>query len=198
MNGLSCGMRRHARLLALLLCSLNGLWGCVLQAEEIDRAKALKVECVYMYNFAKFVQWPAEAFAEVNSPLRIGILNNREMLEITRELLGSKTAQNRSLEFLHFDRYDESSKTSLAKCHIVFLSSKDLAENRQVCIDLQSSGVLTVSDESKFATNGGMIEFFLNDSKIALRINHEVVQAARLKISSQILRLAEIVKTLKE
>ncbi len=55
--------------------------------------------------------------------------------------------------------------------------------------------VLTVSDADDFASQGGIIEFFTDKSRIRLRINLDAADAAKLTISSKLLRVAEVVRT---
>ena len=49
-----------------------------------------------------------------------------------------------------------------------------------------------MSDIEGFAELGGMIELFTEKSKVRMRINLEAVKAANLKISSKLLRVAEV------
>ena len=62
----------------------------------------------------------------------------------------------------------------------------------QILSNLRGRSVLTVSDIEGFAGLGGMVELFTERSKIRMRINLEAVKAANLKISSKLLRVAEL------
>jgi hypothetical protein len=63
---------------------------------------------------------------------------------------------------------------------------------------LKGRPILTVGDTDRFAGRGGMIRFVTDRNRIRLRINLEAATAANLKISSKLLRPAEIVATGKE
>jgi hypothetical protein len=52
----------------------------------------------------------------------------------------------------------------------------------------------TVGDVSGFSRNGGMVELFLQDGKVRFEINLAAARQSRLKISSQLLKVARIVR----
>ena len=59
----------------------------------------------------------------------------------------------------------------------------------------RKKGVLTISDLPKFAEYGGNIGFIEQDGRIRFEINLESAQQARLRISSQLLKLGTIVRS---
>jgi hypothetical protein len=54
--------------------------------------------------------------------------------------------------------------------------------------------ILLVSDAENFAAQGGMIQFSLRDNKLKLVVNLNSVKQANLKLSSKLLRMAEILE----
>ena len=57
----------------------------------------------------------------------------------------------------------------------------------------QGTPTLTVSDMDRFIQKGGMVGFILDESRVRFNINLTATQEARLKISSQLLKLAKMV-----
>ncbi len=82
---------------------------------------------------------------------------------------------------------------NLTQCHVLFIS--ELAKNLllQVFIDIKSHPVLTMGEDQEFMGSGGMVSMINKEGKIQLSVNLAAVKAARLSISSNLLRLAKIV-----
>ncbi len=82
----------------------------------------------------------------------------------------------------------------IGECHILFISRSENERVPEILSAVKNRPVLTVSDGDGFASQGGIIEFFTDKSRIRLRINLDAAQAANLTISSKLLRVAEIVR----
>ena len=59
---------------------------------------------------------------------------------------------------------------------------------------MKGAPVLTVGDGDGFARGGGMIGLFVEDGRMRFAINPNAAQRAGLRLSSQLLKLARIVK----
>jgi hypothetical protein len=144
-----------------------------------------QLKAAFLFNFAKFIEWPPEAFAEKESPFIIGILGDNPFgKELERTILG-KTVNGRMLEIRTFD-----SPAEAKKCHILFIGSSENKRLPEVLDNLHGTSVLTVSDWVHFTKNGGMINFVLESNRIRFRINDQAARGAGLKISSKLLNLA--------
>jgi len=55
-----------------------------------------------------------------------------------------------------------------------------------------------VSDIDSFASQGGMVHFVTADKSVQLQINLDALKAAKLTMSSKLLRAAEIVSSKKK
>mgnify|MGYP001041984797 CR=1 FL=1 len=83
----------------------------------------------------------------------------------------------------------------LAECAILFLPMTDKTELAKVLKKLGASPVVTVSDCAGFAGFGVMVNFFkeAETGKVKFEINNLAAGDAKLKISSQLLKLAKII-----
>ena len=70
-------------------------------------------------------------------------------------------------------------------------ATKHLAE---ILKTVEGLRVLTIADIGNFLPQGGMIHFQLDQGKVRFEINPDAAARARLKISPDLLELAEIVK----
>ncbi|MEM7233160.1 MAG: YfiR family protein, partial [Planctomycetota bacterium] len=59
--------------------------------------------------------------------------------------------------------------------------------------DLSSGMILSVSAESNFTDEGGLVQFFKKDGKMRFQIRAAAAKKRGLKLSGHLLRLAKIV-----
>ncbi len=164
--------------------------------EPVDPEKAAKVKAGYLYNFTKFVTWPEKTFARPDAPLVIAIVGQSQIDEILKEAVEGKAVQGHPIQLRVFESYDEKAREALREFHMLFLTGNE--RQADILKDVKGRSVLTVSDTAGFAENGGMIELFLKERSIAMRVNAKAAQAEKLSISSKLLRLAEVIESPKE
>ena len=153
-----------------------------------DKYAEYKVKAAYLYNFAKFVEWPSEAFADPSLPLGICIIGEDPFGEALNSLK-DKSVKGRKLAI---SQYSESSE--LKDCHILFISPSEKNNLAGILEMIKDRHILTVSDMNKFANRGGMINLKQVKSKLRLEINNEAALHSGLKMSSKLLKIAKIVK----
>jgi hypothetical protein len=149
-----------------------------------------QLKAVFLFNFAQFVEWPSQAFADAQTPLVIGVLGKDPFGAYLDETVRGETVNNRSLVVQRYGRVED-----IHTCHILFISRSEGDRLEQILARLRGRNILTVADAEGFAPPGVMIRLVTVENKIRLRINLEVAQAANLKISSKLLRTAEIVSS---
>jgi hypothetical protein len=147
-----------------------------------------QVKAVFLFNFAQFVEWPTNAFPDAQTPLVIGVLGDDPFGTYLDETVRGERVNNRKLVVQRFRRVEE-----IQICHVLFISQSEAERLEQILNGLKGRNILTVSDTDSFTRRGGMIRFSTEKNKIRLRINLEAAKAARLTISSKLLRPAEIV-----
>jgi hypothetical protein len=156
-------------------------------AAQPPPSREYQIKAAFLYNFAKFVDWPPEAFRDDGSPFVIGILGVDPFGEAL-DSLKDKPVRNRRLVIRRLARVEEAEG-----CHILYVSSSARQYLRPVFDALRSSPVLTVSELDGFAQQGGLIGFVTVENKVQFDINHSAADRHRLKISSQLLKLARTV-----
>ncbi|HRD48768.1 MAG: YfiR family protein [Candidatus Competibacter sp.] len=146
------------------------------------------VKAAYLYNFAKYVEWPSEAFAGADAPLWICVAGDNPFGGALAALSG-KTVGDHPVEVRHLPAV-----TGVDKCHVVFVSRAEQGRIKTVLAKLARLPILTVSDIGDFARMGGMIGLIEADQRIRFGINLTATRQANLKLSSQLLKLATIVE----
>lgn len=189
---MSARQKRPAEIWFVVLGSLLAVQR-ELPAQTAPVSAEYQIKAVFLFNFAQFVDWPAQAFPEAQTPLVIGVLGEDHFGSYLDETVRGEEVKKRTLVVQHYRQLDE-----IKSCHILFISRSEAARLPQILAELKGRSVLTVSDTEGFAGRGGMIRFVTEKNKIRLRINLEAAKAANLTISSKLLRPAEIVSTGKE
>jgi hypothetical protein len=155
---------------------------------ESLRSSENAVKATFLYNFTKFVEWPEGAFESPESSIILCILGEDIFGEAVK-VIENKTAGGRQLVI----RYSQS-VAEIGGCHVLFISASEKKAFPRILEALRGVPVLTVSDAETFTQHGGIIRFFREDNKIRFEINLTAAKAARLKISSRLLKLARIFK----
>lgn len=145
------------------------------------------IKAAFLYNFAKFVDWPGEAFPNRRTPLTLCILG-KDPFGVALESIKGKTVRSRRLVIQHLARIDD-----LEQCHILFISTSEEKRLSQILSTIRGKTILTVSDINSFARRGGIINLVTAKSKIRFEINVDAMDLVGLKISSKLLKLAKIV-----
>jgi hypothetical protein len=156
---------------------------------QSPRASEYQVKAVFLFNFLQFVEWPVAATPDARLPLLIGILGTDPFGPFLDETVRGEHVGARSIQVRRYRQL-----TDLEACNILFISRSENEQVRAILSALKNRPVLTVSDSDGFANQGGMIQFVTDKNRIRLRINLEAAQAAKVTISSKLLRVAEIVR----
>lgn len=159
------------------------------QLEESELNREYAIKAAYLYQFGRYVQWPAESFADNQSPLVIGLLGPDPFGGILNEISRTKRLEGRPIVVRQF-----ASMADYTPCHILFVNAVVTPEEKTAAIQhTRGKPVLLVGEEPGFAERGGTINFFLEENRIRFEINTEVARQNQLKISSKLLSLAKIV-----
>lgn len=180
------------RLLARAACLLfvfafvSQLLGTQNQAQE---ASEYAVKAAFLYNFAKFVEWPPGAFGHNGAPLIVGVVGDDPFGSALDQTIQGKSVNGRQLTVRRF-----SGGQDLRECHILFISSSERKRLSQILDSIRGAGVLTISEMDQFNQQGGIINFILERGKVRFEINTGAAESARLKLSSKLLALARSVR----
>lgn len=169
--------------LAVMLATLG-----VLGAES-RVFKEYEVKAAFLFQFALYVEWPASSFSDAQTPITIGLLGKDPFGDFLRKAIEGKTVNQRKLVIKHCANLDEA-----RQCHLLFISSSVQKSLPRILAGLRNERVLTVGDVEDFASQGGIVNLVVLEKTVRFEINPSAVERAGLKISSQVLELARIVR----
>jgi hypothetical protein len=166
-----------AALLAAGLCQVAN----AIAAEPPRVAEEYDLKAAFLFNLAKFVQWPPVKFAQEDSPLVIGVRGD-EAFDRFGRLLGNKVIGKHKLVVRRLESTED-----LRSCHILFLSRSEKEPLEGWAEAGKGAGALTVGETEKFLEQGGMIQFSLEAQELRLQINAQCVQRGGLTITANAL-----------
>lgn len=140
------------------------------------------VEAVYLYNFAKFVRWPA---ATPQKALDICIAGRKEYTDTLTKTVAGETIGGRALAVRTVLKPED-----VAGCDILFLGATDKARFDSLLAAAAGKPVLTVSDTPGFLERGGMIQFEVIGNRVRFSVNLGPVTRSGLSLSSELLKVA--------
>lgn len=168
-----------ALILGLLLATTT--WG--------QKAEEYRVKAAFLFNFAKFVEWPPQMFKTARDPIAICLVGQNLFGDALNEAVNGKTVDGRTFLVRQI-----SGEQPSAGCQILFVSSSERRRLHIILGEIKTEGVLTVGETDNFASEGGIINFKIEGGRVCLQVNVDAAEQAKLHISSKLLNLAQIVK----
>jgi len=178
-------MRRpYLLIVAALLCAVVATPGWS-EDEKSSAGREDRLKAGYLFNFAKFVEWPASAASDSLTFCFVGAEGIQRSLVSS---LGDKRIGVRRLIVRSIQEHETANG-----CELLFVDGKlpaaVLAE-----FGGSSLAVLTISDAKEFTHSGGIIALYTEDNRLRFVVNIENAARARLRISSNLLQLASAVE----
>jgi hypothetical protein len=175
------------RILSCLLLTL--LFASVEPARGQDSLREADVKAAMLYNFTKFIEWPAGAFKSDDAPLVVGIYGEEHFVNDIAKLLEGKKAHGHSIQVRRLTTNEEA-----AGCQILFVREAEMKRFQPIGEVIKRKPILTVGESDEFLDAGGMFNITLEDKLPRFEVNPAAAESAGLTISSKVLRLAKKVK----
>jgi uncharacterized protein DUF4154 len=185
-------LRRLGILIVALSVALSWAPESIAQASDSSDSPEYLIKAGFIYNFAKFVEWPAAAFAQPDSPIVIGILGIDPFGTLIDEIVKNKKIGARGFVVKRL-KWGTDLK-ELKECKILFVGDSENAHVDELVQILKTLPILTVGETPGFAQRGGVIRFVLEDNRVRFEVNVDAAHQADLTISSRLLTLARIIQ----
>ena len=153
-----------------------------------DRLRGPLVKAAFLFNFARFTDWPAHAFQVPVTPVRFCVLG-RDPFGAALDAIAAKAIRGRSIAVSRLGSAQEA-----ARCHVLFISESEKRRLAEILASVRDLPVLTVADMAAFARSGGIINLKTVQNKIRFEVNLAAARRAGLRLSSRFLSLATIVR----
>lgn len=155
-------------------------------APGADSAPEEKLKTAFIFQFAKYIEWPDE---KDETSFSISLVGASPMWKFLQELAAEKRIREKPIELRNV-----TSVLDLPKSNVVILSAAEGESISQILRKTKGSHALTVGHGDGLAEKGVMINFFITEEgKLRFEINRAAAEAEGLVISSQLLKLAKII-----
>jgi hypothetical protein len=156
---------------------------------QTPKPSEYQVKAAYIYNFGKFVKWPANVAANQNDSFTICVLDDDPFGSVLQSTLTGQFIGGRPVTVRHIPKPQEA-----IGCRILFIKADEEGHLKGILAALGEASVLTVSDISDFSNRGGMIQFVLEGDRVRFEINRASAEGAGLTLTSDLLKVAVAVK----
>lgn len=181
------GLAICVRVFLLLALLAAVVWPPEIRAQSVGQ-REYEIKAAYLYNFINYIDWPADALPPAGGTITIGIVGETPFGAAFDPLNGKQT-KGRKLVVKQV-----ASTNDLKQCQIVFVCVSEKSRLSEYLGQLKDARLLTVSEIDGFAEQGGVINFISERNKVRFEINPEAARRAGLTISSELLKLAKLVK----
>jgi hypothetical protein len=181
-------MRLHRWPCAMTLLATFVLLACpILDRAQGKATSEYQLKAAFLFNFAKFVDWPSGAFPSGKSPINLCVLGDDPFGDSLDDLIHGKTINNREIDIRRTRKFQE-----LKNCQVVFISDSEANHLAEIFDGLRNSRALVVGESPEFAERGGGIQFYIENGRVRFSVNVDAIQRAQLTISAKLLSLARI------
>ena len=184
-------MRRVANTALLVAVLASGVCGSVCAVPPPPAAppgatSEARIKAGIVFNLARVVDWPEMATAA--NTFVIGVVGD-DAADPALDGLSGKDVHRRACVVR-----DPLPPQAAAEAQIVYISQSQQADLQSLLGTLAGHPVLTVSEIGGFCESGGMVQLRRDRNRILLRVNREAAEKAGLRLSSELLKVAELVK----
>jgi hypothetical protein len=173
--GRGSGVHSRLSLTVLLVIPLIG----ATRSRPVDE---YQVKAAFLYNFARFIEWPPEVFQDSNDPFVICVLGHDPFGHLLDDVVAGKKIGGRPFAVR---RLSEARKVS--RCRILFVDSSEPKRVLSVLAAITEPGVLTVGESDSATAAGMIINLMLEDGKVRFEIHHGSADREKLRFSSRLL-----------
>lgn len=149
-----------------------------------------KIKAVFIYNFTKYIQWPA---ADTSKVFTIGVFGQSNILIPLREIARKRLVDGREIITKQFSSLD-----SIEKCHVLFIPAREGGAVNDILNQVRYKNILTVGEDEGFAHAGGIINFAPAEGKMKFEMNLNALRRAGLQAGSELLKLAVIIDEIRQ
>jgi hypothetical protein len=174
------------RSLPAIACLLLSVLSTAAEAATPSQPSQSDVEAVYLFDFGKFVRWPAGAD---QGPMSLCVASSPSFTAGLEKVIANETISGRTLEVRRVLRADDASN-----CAILFIDTTQRDHAEEMLQAVADKPTLTVSDLPDFLSRGGMIQFQVVQKRVRFSVNLDAATHGHLTISSELLKVAMSVK----
>ena len=187
-------LRLRGRMAGWALACAATLWpeaGAAAQAAGQSLASSTplerRVKAAFLIKFLGYAEFPANAFADANAPLTIGVVNADDLAAELARIVAGRTVGNRAIAVraLHESEIG-------APVHMLFVGGTDAGRVGRLL--RQANTLLAVTESENGLPQGSAINFRVIDERVRFDVALEAAERNGVKLSSRLLTVANHVQ----
>lgn len=167
----------------VLTCIVGGRFAV---AEAI---RDYQVQAAMLYKFLAYVEWPATAFADQQTPYRIAVLSAGEIEKELRQITAGRTVNDRPIEIERVSRISQ-----LSDPHLVFVGRRAEKYLPRLASLAHKKSFLIVTENEIGVKEGSAINLRLVDGRVGFDVSLPDAQKSNIRLSARLLSVASSVK----
>ncbi|MGI9431023.1 MAG: YfiR family protein [Myxococcota bacterium] len=184
----------------LAACIMLLATGAAPAPQKKKTASEVEVKAAFLVTVAGYVSWPDSAFASKTDPIVIGVIGKDPFGKVLDTLIVKQERHGRSFRILRLRALPEkptpeqeaAADAAIRSCHVLFVCSSEKKRLDRTLALTRNRPILTVSDLSGFARDGGMIGLRIDRRrKIAFEMNVASARLCAIRVSPDLLNMAE-------
>lgn len=161
-----------------LACPWSSLAG---QSEVVE----YQVKAAFLYKFGAYVEWPAQSFAQADSPLVIGVMGASAVADELTQMATGRNINGHPVTVKKIRRGD-----AVTGVHILFIARADNDKLAETLAAAKGQAVLVVTETEPPPAAGSMINFVVAEDKVRFDIALPSAESSNLKLSARLLTVA--------
>lgn len=147
-----------------------------------------QLKAAFIGKFVKYVAWPPERLGGNDAPLVVGVFGQDPFGDKLEAAFKNRKSEERPVVVRRFHGLE-----GLVAAHVLFVPAREAGRLGEILHSSRDASLLLIGESDGFAAGGGVINFYLESDKLRFEINTESVRRQKLKVSSDLLKLARIV-----
>ena len=141
-----------------------------------------KIKRIYVYQFAKNVDWPEKA---KKGDFVIGVLGDESLYGQLKTTYAGKPIGSQSIAIKRFTSVSE-----LSNCHILYIGDRNMTDLTAISKNIAGNKTLIVSNGDGALDKGATINFIIKNSQIKFEVSKKNAKKSDLLISEKLISLA--------
>ena len=162
--------------------SLLSLISLIVFAANAD-SQDEKLKAIFIYNFTKYVNWPAKGGNFI-----ITVLGSSEITNELKGIAAKKQVGNSAIEIK-----STASPADIAQCHILYITAAKTNTLPQLLNYIKNNKILVITEKPNSCQSGSGINFVTKEGKLAFEISKGNIENCGLNVSSELLTMGTVV-----
>jgi len=141
-----------------------------------------KLQSVFIYNFIKYIEWPADY---KSGDFIIGSLGDSPTTEELDKLAATRRAGTQKIVVQKYNSVGD-----IGRCHILFIPETKNVKMDDILDKVGGNSTLVITEKAGLIKDGASISFVYKDRKQEFELNKNNIQESGLKVSTNLLNLA--------